>query len=324
MVAVFGDIRTEDDFTHPLGPEPNFNESMYYNFFDQGRGSGGFLRIGNRANEGYAEVTLCLYLPTGEVLFNYQRPQISGNDAMDAGGMRFEVLEPFAKHRTQYEGGAVFLTDPTQMADPSRAFRENPHKRVTLDLEHEALGPVYGRATGGEPEQADPEKQFARAHYEQHMRVHGTMTIDGEMAEVDGAGLRDHSWGPRYWQAIHSYRWLNCAFGPELAITVSEITPEPGVRNQGGVVIRDGKLELIRSVELDTDFAPDTPYHRRMTASLGLEGGEQVALEGEVRGFIPLRNRRAQMVTHIGEGMTEYRCLGHVGYGISEYLDQVR
>jgi hypothetical protein len=30
------------------------------------------------------------------------------------------------------------------------------------------------------------------------------------------------------------------------------------------------------------------------------------------------------MITHIGEGMTEYRCAGQTGFGISEYLDQVQ
>ena len=74
MTSVYGDIQAKDEFTHPLGPEKNFNESMYFNFFDGERGYGGFLRTGNRANEGYAEVTLCLYLPGGEVMFNYKRP----------------------------------------------------------------------------------------------------------------------------------------------------------------------------------------------------------------------------------------------------------
>jgi hypothetical protein len=39
--------------------------------------------------------------------------------------------------------------------------------------------------------------------------------------------------------------------------------------------------------------------------------------------LIPLRNRREGRVTHIGEGMTEYRCLGKTTIGISEYLDQL-
>jgi hypothetical protein len=60
-----------------------------------------------------------------------------------------------------------------------------------------------------------------------------------------------------------------------------------------------------------------------LTARLGLEGGGTVALQGEVTGYIPLRNRRGGQVTHIGEGMTRYRCDGRVGVGISEYLDQL-
>ncbi len=325
MAAVYGNIQSKDDYTHAPGPEGNFNESMYFNFFDQDSGTGGFLRCGNRANEGYAEVTLCLFLPTGEVLFNYHRPKISSNDAMDAGGMRFEVLEPLVKHRTTYEGSAVFLKDPTQMADPRLAFRENPRKQVSLDLIQEAVGPVYGSAGRPEAEPAaDEEREFARAHYEQHMRSQGTLTIDGETTEIEGTWLRDHSWGPRSWQAIHSYRWLTCTFGDDFRIMVSEISPQEGVRHQNGVVIRGETFERIRSVDIETEFVQDTPYHKRISANLGLESGERLVLEGTVKGFIPLRNQRAGKLTHIGEGMTEYRCGDRTALGISEYLDQIR
>ena len=51
--------------------------------------------------------------------------------------------------------------------------------------------------------------------------------------------------------------------------------------------------------------------------------GENLVIQGEVMGFIPLRNRRQGMVTHIGEGMTRWRCGDRVGYGLSEYLRQV-
>jgi hypothetical protein len=323
MVSVYGDIAAKDDYTHPLGPETNFNESMYFNFFDNAKRLGGFLRIGNRANERYAEVTLCLYQPDSTVLFNYKRPEIDSNDAFDAGGMRFETIEPLVRLRTIYEGGAVFLETPEQMADPGKAFRENPHEKISLDLTHEAVGPVYGRSGGGR-ESAGDDKEFARAHYEQHMQVTGLLTIDDETHQIDAYGLRDHSWGPRYWQNIHSYRWLTCAFGPDLGIMVSEVSPSPDARNQAGVVLRDGKLERITTFDLRSDFETDTPYHRSMTADLGLENGERITLKGEVKGFIPLRNRRAGMVTHIGEGMTEYRCLGRTALGISEYLDQVQ
>jgi len=322
MVAALGDIQAKDDYTHPLGPEENFNESMYYNFFDPKAGAGGFVRIGNRANEGYAEVTVCLYLPTGEVAFNYLRPRIESNDAMDAAGMRFEVIEPLVKHRATYDGEAVLLKDPAQMADPSKAFRENPHAKVQVDIESEAMAPVYGSAGHNRTETQGQE--FARAHYEQHMRTRGTITVNGETTRIDGTGLRDHSWGPRYWQAIHSYRWLTCAFGPDFSMTVSEVSPSPDVHNHNGIVIRGEKVQRITSVDIDSIFEPGSMFHKKMTARVGTHDGEELVLEGTVKSFIPLRNRRAGMITHIGEGMTEYRCDGHVCYGISEYLDQVQ
>jgi hypothetical protein len=156
------------------------------------------------------------------------------------------------------------------------------------------------------------------------MRVTGTVAIDGESIEVDAYGLRDHSWGPRYWQNILSYRWLTCSFGPELNIMVSEINRTATERREWGVVIRDGELTPITGVRIDTQFDADRPFHRAMKADLTLGTGETLAVEGKVIGFIPLRNRREGHVTHIGEAMTEYTCLGHTGLGISEYLDQIQ
>ena len=88
MVTIHGNVKPEDDYTHPLGPEENFNESVYFNFFDREKQMGGFLRIGNRANEGHAEMTVIVYQPDGSALFNYKRPQITSNDGWDAGGLQ--------------------------------------------------------------------------------------------------------------------------------------------------------------------------------------------------------------------------------------------
>ena len=77
MVKIIGNVKPEDDYTHPLGPEPNFNESVYFNFFDRAQNRGGFLRIGNRANEKQAEMTVIVYNADGSALFNYKRPAIA-------------------------------------------------------------------------------------------------------------------------------------------------------------------------------------------------------------------------------------------------------
>lgn len=314
MARIIGNIKPEDDYTHPLGPEENFNESVYFNFFDRERNRGGFVRIGNRANEGYAEMTVIVYNPDGSALFNYARPKIASNDGWNAGGLRVDVLVPGETLRTTYDGAAVYLQDPRAMSDPRKAFTENPQRRLRLDLAHDGVGPIYGHAG-----QAGDGNDFARAHYEQHMRVSGTLQVDDEAPLcLAGHGLRDHSWGPRYWQSTPSYRWITGNYGDDLGMVISVIGGKPN-----GVFYRGEELYKIDAVELETDYEPGTQYHQALRATVRLSNGETHDVVGTVKGFIPLRNRRAGATTHIGEGMTEYVLDGkHVGYGLSEYLDQ--
>ncbi|MFQ5416975.1 MAG: hypothetical protein ACE5FL_08005, partial [Myxococcota bacterium] len=105
-------LEPADEWTHENTGESNFNESMYFNFFDPAQQAGGFARIGNRPNEGRAEVTICLYRPKGRVLFNFKRASIADNDHFEAGGMRFEVQQPFKRLHVAYAGKACLLEDP--------------------------------------------------------------------------------------------------------------------------------------------------------------------------------------------------------------------
>src|SRR4030095_2099378 len=99
----------EDDLMHENTVEANYNESAYYNFYDPGQRLGGFVRLGNRPNEGYAEMTLCLYLPDGTVGFMFGRPRIPDNACFDGGGMRFEVTAPMEEHSIRYDGPACLM-----------------------------------------------------------------------------------------------------------------------------------------------------------------------------------------------------------------------
>jgi hypothetical protein len=314
MVAIIGNVKPEDDYTHPLGPEENFNESVYFNFFDRERQMGGFVRIGNRANEGHAEMTVIVYLPDGSALFNYKRPQISTNDGWDAGGVKVDVLKPFEEVRTTYDGTVVYLKDPREMREPGDAFKQNPHRKLKLNILHRGVGPVYGHVAD-----ENSKNDFARAHYEQHMAIEGTIQLDDEVPmPIKGHGLRDHSWGPRYWQSTPSYRWITGNYGDDMGMVISV----SGGRT-GGVFHKGQELIQITDVKLDTTYQGNTNYHQGLKAEVTLANGDHHTIVGTVKGFIPLRNRRSGMFTHIGEGMTEYVLDGtRVGYGLSEYLDQ--
>ena len=319
-------LEPQDEYMHELGPEPNFNESMYFNVYDPAAGVGGFFRLGNRANEGTGEMTCCIYLPDGRVGFMFKRPDIHSNDAFDAAGMRFEVVTPFEELKVDYEGKLVMLDDPLQMADPRAAFTNNPYEECEVHLTYRGLSAMFG----GEPDEPHekPGEEFAKGHYEQLIGGRGSIRVGSQEWAIDGYGLRDHSWGPRYWQAPWYYRWLTANFGEGFGFMGSRIARQDGPGTRGGFVWDGDTLHLCNDFEISTTWTGDDTYHETITATLRSKD-KSWSVSGNVRSLIPLRNRRTtpegeQLVTRISEGLTEWTLDdGRVGYGLSEYLDQI-
>jgi hypothetical protein len=324
-------IRLEpaDEYMHPIEAASNFNESMYFNVFDRANNIGGWFRLANRPNEGRGEMSCCVYLPDGRVGFMFARPEGRTNAAFDGAGMKFEVIEPFKRLRVSYRGKLCLMTNPQDMAEPKFAFKNNPSIPVELELDYEGVSPMFG----GEPVNEDgskieqkAEEAFARGHYEQHMAAEGSITVDGARFPIDGLGLRDHSWGPRFWQSIHWYRWLPMNFTPDFAMMVSITCGAKGEPRRGGMVLRGGEYVMIRDARITADYdANDNQTTMKIWAKTD---EREYQVEGKVMSLIPLRNRRRspdgeELMTRITEGMTEYRCDGHVGYGLSEFLDQI-
>jgi hypothetical protein len=323
-------LAPSDEFPHAPGAEKNYNESMYFNVIDPRTQVGGWFRIGNRPNEGYAEVSICLYLPDGRVGFMFQRAPITGNIEMKAGGLQVEVIEPFKRLKVSYRGNILVLAQPKDMADPKVAFRRNPLLACEIALDYEGVSPMYGGETiraDGSAIELDPEKSFARAHYEQHCAATGEFVVGPERHTLSGYGLRDKSWGPRYWQAIDWYRWCPMNFGRDFGMMLSVISNGEGGVREGGMVFSDGAYDLISACRIESEWDKDD-CQTSLRASVKTQSGKSYEVSGRVLSLIPLRNRRtaadgSELITRITEGMTEFRCNGLVGYGLSEYLDQI-
>lgn len=317
-------LEPEDEYTHEPDAAENYNESMYLNAFDAAQEVGGWFRLGNRVNEGYAEMTVCVYLPGGRVGFVYGRPQIDTNDKMEAGGLSIEVVEPFKHLKVRYQGKVCLLDEPGQMADPRTAFKENPWVECEVDLDYRGVSPMYGgkpQYEDGTELEVEAEKSFAKAHYEQHCAVTGTIRVGEETIDMDGLGLRDKSWGPRYWQALSWYRWLPMTFSKDFAMMISIVGGKPG-----GMVLEGGEYHLIRDCTIESDWDEDK-YQTAMRCSVTTDH-DTYEVNGEVISLIPLRNRRQdpdgnELFTRITEAMTRFECRGEKGIGMSEYLDQI-
>jgi hypothetical protein len=299
---------------------------MYFNVYDPASRVGGFFRLGNRANERMAEMTVCLYLPDGRVAFMYKRPEISSNDAFDAGGMKFDVVTPFEELTVSYEGKVVLLDDPKQMADPKKAFTENPYADAAVSLTYTRVSDMLG-GESDTPHEA-PGEEFARGHYEQLIKGVGSIRVGDDEWAIEGYGLRDHSWGPRFWQAPWYYRWLTANFGADAGFMASRVAKRDGPGTRGGFVWDDGQMHYCHHAEISTGWAGEDSYHDTIEGLLR-SGDKEWRFTGKAFNLIPLRNRRKDpdgnlLVTRISEGMTEWRLEdGRVGYGLSEYLDQI-
>lgn len=320
----------QDEYNHPIESAQNFNESMYLNLFDHNQKMGGWFRIGNRPNEGYAEMSCCVYLPDGRIGFMYLKPSIDNNDAFDAGGMQIKVIEPFKELRVTYDGKVCLLTNPDEMADPRAAFKNNPNVPCKVDLTFFGASPIFGgekvNKDGSKFEEKEDES-FARAHYEQHMSGNGQISVGDETWTIEGLGLRDHSWGPRYWQNLYWYRWLPMNFTKDFAMNVSIVTMANGSQHVWGMVLKEGRYVTLKDATLTTEYN-EKYYQEQFNIQVETDEGDKYSVDAKVLSLIPLRNRRQSpdgdlLNTRITEGMTEFKCNGLTGYGMSEYLDQI-
>src|ERR1700761_5620248 len=98
-------------------------------------------------------------------------------------------------------------------------------------------------------------------HWEQICRVRGSVTIGGRTYELDGAGVRDHSHGPRDYTAIIGNRWSNMVF-PSGKALMTMATRVAGNFIIGGYIYRnDGSpLEVIKLLEYPFVAGLDTPH----------------------------------------------------------------
>ena len=214
---------------------------------------------------------------------------------MAAGGLEIEVVEPFEHLTVTYEGEVCLLDDPGQMADPRKAFTDEP------------VGAVRGRprrtrrvarctaarrtTTTAAQIEVDAEKSFAKAHYEQHTAVIGTITVGDEMIDARRARVARQVVGP---SLLAGPALVPLAAddrsAPDFAMMLSIIDVD-GSRRRSGMVLEDGDYAPIRDcrdrVGLGRRRLPDRD------ALLGRDRRHEYEVTGEVISLIPLRNRRS-------------------------------
>lgn len=319
-----------DEYQHEPEAAVNYNESMYFDMFDAARGIGGWFRIGNRPNEGHAEMTVCLHLPDGRVAFWFARPEIANNAALNAGGFKVEIVEPFRRIELSYDGPVLLLDDPTKLRNAKSAFCDSPRAQVSLRLSLAGVSPMHGGEIvnlDGSRWDLDPETSSYRGHTEQHIAASGRLVIGDDAFAFEGFGFRDKSWGPRHWGNLFWHKWVPVTFGPDFGVMLALMGRENQPPQIAGHVWRGNRLLPLRDARLRTEY-DENDIQLGLTLELTTDEGV-TTLVGECLEYTPLQHRRAGtggQETHVRiiKAVTRFSCDGRQALGMAEYLDLVR
>ncbi len=319
-------LTAEDEYPHSPSAESCFNESVYMNAFDHRHQWGGWMRLGNRVHEGYAELAVCLYLPDGRIACQFKRPKILDNSRFSAGGLEVTVQEPLQAITMTYRGELMLVSDPDWFRDPKTLFARAPRVSAEVQWVHKGVSPVHG----GLPTRDDQEtlygRNFSLGHFNQHTQVTGRLQLGDEHWDLDGLGWRDHSWGPRLWQNILFDRLYMANFDSCHGLMLLKIANGDGQVRRGGVLQVNGKYEEIIDLDIFNEWSDERDP---VSFRLSVRTARRAALiEGRILNCAPLRNRReiAGVLTEsrIAECFTEYTWGELKGYGMTEYVEVMR
>ena len=319
-------LDTVDELPHSPTTETNFNESVYVNGWDAEKQYGGWMRIGNRVNEGHAEMQLCFYLPSGIIACQFLKPPIFSNEKFKANGLEYEVIKPFKHVCMNYNGPMFIVDDPDKLREPKSFFRDSESVEADITFELYGNSPVYGGEPIDEKLETMYGRDFSLGHFFQHTITRGVVKIGKVHLNLDGYGWRDHSWGPRYWTNIFCYRLLIANFGAHRGFTLLKLMQENGEIRTSGVLLVDNQYESIKDLEITTNWNKEfDPL--QITVEVKTEYRE-AQLKGRVLTLAPLRNRRkvgeSYLISRIAEGLTEWTWEGEKGIGISEYIERLK
>ena len=91
-----------------------------------------------------------------------------------------------------------------------------------------------------------------------------------------------------------------------------------------GWIQRDGINDDLLDVVIQSSYLPDSILHRAVQLTGRTASGRQVRVDGDVRTVCPTKIPMPGGATFVNEGLTEFRCDGLTGYGISEHWHMVR
>ena len=233
-------LEPEDEYPHEPDAASNYNESMYLNAFDLDAGGRRLVpprQPGQRGLRRDDRVRLPARRP-GRVRLRPARDRRPTTRWTPA-ACTSRWSSPFEHLKVTYDGQGL----------PAR--RAGPDGRPPHGVQGEPVGRVRGRPrlpghrhrctaasrctrTTAPSSRSTPRRASPRPTTSSTARSTGTITVGEETIDIDGLGLRDKSWGPRYWQAVTGTAGCRWCFGPDFAMMISIVGGDRQPRRRHG------------------------------------------------------------------------------------------
>ncbi|VWX50205.1 hypothetical protein [Novosphingobium sp. 9U] len=200
-----------------------------------------------------------------------------------------------------------------------------PNKRFHLTYEDAARGNAIDLVS----EAVTPVALFGDGkHFEQGMKVRGTLKLRGEEHQVDCFNVRDRSWGklrPEALMPMPPVSWMTGSFGEDFIfncnlmdhvgsnpqITAPFEIPQDKALN-GGWVWRNGKLSLITAARKEIRRDDRTFQPQEVTLHLTVEDGSTFVARGTLAASCPYATWTNM---HANISLIRWDVEGRIGYG---------
>ena len=244
-------------------------------------------------------------------------------DSLSVANLTFRCDQPFKQWTVTFHGGGRLISGDEYRAGPVRDGESTP---MTFELVFMAMSLPFDFGT------PHLDQAWGVGHYEQHGAITGSLSFAGESHQIDGTGLRDHSWGVRDYKDIGTTTWLHGQFAKSgrsiMAVRVTGLPPRPEFGY--ATVCTSDTITPVKAIglpsakmpsECDTDFSfqlatadgKTTAVSARILNSTrsALVGASEIAL-----GTFKANEGGANH--HYIDSFTEFNWDGEIGYGITE------
>jgi hypothetical protein len=295
-------VPPQDEFVHkdyPRNEEKAWKENWYFNFIDRKNHAWGINHISLERHKQRGRFS-AFHVVDGEILMYLNYVPLTEDFAeLTDGKLRVEFLEPHRRFRLRFDG---------------------PNHSV--DLTYVARFDVFDYAAKGEEPPAGTKSSLSIHHYEQALKVTGTLAKDGATRPIDCLGHRDHSWGYRDETNIAGWNWIAVQF-PDKTINVSQVRIGGLPPLSRGFVSEAGGNTGIRNVRIaSTERNEDGIPLRSVFEAVDERGRAWTLTSRRFSGLVlPLSEKGKNVVVY--ENFSDYTLAetGQQGVGIDEYLE---